>query len=527
MPDRRDDPANAPRLGALDQLDLEPRRPAPPPAGPPTPAPRRPRWPWILLAIAVLAGATALGLARWRESLGDHLVPTSETNRLIQAAQAALAEGELSRPDGQGARELFQSVLARDPDHPRARSGLAAVRNTAVRRAREAVLKGDVEAARRDLALAQAMAAPASDLADIEAGLRRGSAEEEAIADLLARARAAHLAGQADGPDGALALYAQVLARQPDSALALDGRRELLSGWLVQAEDMLQAGDLEAAAAEVARVVSVDPGHLGLPPLQARLGEALSGRQAAIEAELAAAQSALQSGQPDQALAAFQRALALQPASAAAAAGLDEAVAALAQRAARAAAEFDFPAAGADLALARAARPDHPGIEVAERQLQQSRQAQADIPAGGQKGERMHALLHQAREAMRRGDFIEPPGASAWDRIQVAAALAPGDPAVAEAQGEYERRARACFEDELAGNRLSRSQACLDALEARSGLQSPERRRLADRWLAFAEERLGANELDLARRALAAARALDPAHPLLETLAERLARAGG
>jgi hypothetical protein len=54
-----------------------------------------------------------------------------------------------------------------------------------------------------------------------------------------------------------------------------------------------------------------------------------------------------------------------------------------------------------------------------------------------------------------------------------------------------------------------------------------DRRRLADRWLAFAEERLGANELALARRALASVQALDPAHPGLAPLAERLARAGG
>jgi hypothetical protein len=54
-----------------------------------------------------------------------------------------------------------------------------------------------------------------------------------------------------------------------------------------------------------------------------------------------------------------------------------------------------------------------------------------------------------------------------------------------------------------------------------------ERRRLADRWLAFAEERLGASELALARRAINAAQMLDPAHPGLAAIEERLARAGG
>ncbi len=532
MPERRDDPGATPRLGALDQLDLE--RPARPPspvapsrAAPPPRGPRR-IWPWLLgLGLAALAIALALALARWREPLGEHLVPGSETNRQIQAAQDALAAGDLSRPDGQGARELFQAVLARDPDHPRARAGLAAVREAAVRRAREALLRGEAAPARRDLALARALAAPASDLADIEAGLRRFGDGEAGLAADLEAARAAQAAGRHDGPDGALAIYARVLARQPDNAVALDGRRAILSDGLARARALLDAGDVDAAAAEVARVVSVDPGHLELPPLQARLGEAMASREAARERTLAAAHAALQAGDPVRAGGDFAAMLAARPDDAAAADGLDASVAALVAQAVRAAADFDFDAADAALAQARAWRPAHPGIAVAERRLQQAREAQAGVAGDGVDADRLAALLDEARAAMRRGDFVEPPGASAWDRLRVAASLAPGDAGVADASAEYERRARACFEDELAGNRLTRAQACLDALEARDGVLARERRRLADRWLAFAEERLGANELDLARRAWAAARALDPAHPLLEAMAERLARAGG
>lgn len=532
MPDRRDEPGAAPRLGALDQLDLD--RPARPP-GPPAsvrPGDRRPSgarraMAWGFgLGLLALAVVIALALARWREPLGQHLVPSSETNRQIQAAHDALAAGELSRGDGQGARELFQAVLARDPDHPRARAGLAAVREAAVRRAREALLRDDIVAARRDLALARAMAAPASELADIEAGLRRYDDGEAGLAQDLEAARAAQLSGRFDGPDGALAIYARVLARQPDNAVAIDGRREILSAWLAGAQASLDAGDHDAAAAQVARVVEVDPGHLGLPPLQARLGEAMAARQAGRERAMAQAHAQLQAGDPVRAGEAFAALLAASPEDAAAAEGLDAAVAALSSRAVRAAADFEFEAAEAALDQARAWRPSHPGIAVAEARLAQAREARAGAPGGGDAA-RLPSLLDEARAAMRRGDFIEPPGASAWDRLRVAASIAPGDAALAEASAEYERRARACFEDELAGNRLTRAQACLDALEARDGVLPRERRRLADRWLAFAEERLGANELDLARRALAAARRLDPAHPLLDAMAERLARAGG
>jgi hypothetical protein len=131
---------------------------------------------------------------------------------------------------------------------------------------------------------------------------------------------------------------------------------------------------------------------------------------------------------------------------------------------------------------------------------------------------------------MRQGDLIDPPGASAWDFLRQASAIAPGSTELRAALAEYDRRALACFEDELAGNRLSRAQSCLDARAARdagSAALMADRRRLADRWLAFADERLGANELVLARRALSSAQALDPAHPGLVAIAERLARAGG
>src|SRR5690606_22946674 len=161
--------------------------------------------------------------------------------------------------------------------------------------------------------------------------------------------------------------------------------------------------------------------------------------------------------------------------------------------------------------------------------LRQSREAQAEAApaAAGADPERLASLLLEARAALHRGDLIEPPGASAWDRLQVAAALAPQAPEVQRALEEYERAASDCLERRLAENALGQARACLDALEARRGVLPGERRRLADRWLGYAEERLGANELDLAWRALRAARDLDPANPRLDLIAERLRRAGG
>ena len=539
----RKDPGATPSLGALDQLDLDPpqgrarrdhagdgdARPNEPPRAP-RPARRR-AWPWLVGAALVLVIAAVLALATWRESLSQALIPSSELNREIEAAQLALARGELTRADGQGARERFQAVLARDPDHPAARSGLVAVREAALVQARAALAAGDFQAARERMELARAMAAPADDLAGIEAELADRQSAEADIALRLQAARDAQAQGRIEQQsDGALAIYEDVLRLQPDNAIALEGRRSLLAGLLRDAERALADGDLRTAGALVDRVVAADPSHLGLPSVQARLGEARAAGENARETALQAARADLRAGRIEAAALGYQALLAERPDDVEARQGMDDAAAMLAARAGRLAADFEFDAAEDAVARAREWSPDSPAVAAAARRLEQARAARDEVPARPLDPGQLRGLLDEARAAMRAGDLVDPPGASAWDLLRRAQALAPDNPGVREGFKEYSRRARACFEDELAGNRLGAAQACLDALvvRERSGDElAVDRRRLADRWLAFGEERLGAGEFALARRALAAARDIDPSNPRLGTFAERLRRAGG
>ena len=529
MTQRRTEPGGTPDLGPMDHLDLGPPG-RPRPSLPPRRTPPRRIWPWVLLVLVlVTAGALALMLGQWREQIGQRLVPDSAINLQIEQAQQALARGELSQPDGSGARERFQAVLARDPDHLAARSGMVAVRDAALAQAREAMARGDAATARARIALARGMAAPATALDLLEQDLQRIESTGADVAGLLERARAAQAQGYLEQvPDGALALYLEVLQLQPDNALALAGRSDILSGLVRQAQQALAAGQLDVAQALAARVVQADPSHLELPSLMARLGEAQQRRDGERSAQLASATAQLREGRLEAAAEIFLALLAADPASVPARQGLDDAAAAMAQRAGREAADFDFDAAEASLQRAREWQPASPAIGAAERRLAQSRAVEGELP--GADPVRMARLLDQARAAMRQGDLIETPGASAWDLLRQASAIAPGSPELRAALAEYDRRARACIEDELAGNRLSRAQSCLDARAARgagSAALMADRRRLADRWLAFADERLGANELALARRALQSATALDPTHPGLVAIAERLARAGG
>jgi hypothetical protein len=521
MSEKRIEPGAGTGLGPSDRLESgRPRAPA---------LRRWPAWPVLALAAAALLALAALGY--FREQIGAKLVPDSATNLQIERAQAALVRGELSRADGDGAREQFQAVLARDPDHPAARAGLAQVRDAAVLQARAALQAGNLQAAQARIDLARSMAAPATELDALQRGLQEQQSQGAGVADLLERARAAQAQGRLEQlPDGALALYAQVLSRQPDSALALQGRREILSGLLQRAEAALAEDDLATAQALVARVVQSDPSHLDLPPLQARLGEAQARRQQQREAELERAERELAQGRLEAAVDVYRDLLAEEPGLAPAVQGLEAAAEQAARRGIRAAADFDFPAADAWLVRAEQWDPDSAAIGPARARLVQAQAVRGALPVTGADPVRLQSLLVRADAALRLGALLEPPGESAWDLLRQAEALAPGSPEVAQRQQEYDRRARACFEDDLAAGRLSAAQGCLDAMAARgvvAGDLAPERRRLADRWLAYADERLGANELALARRAFGFAQALYPAHPGLAALSERLARAGG
>jgi len=529
MNDKRAEPAT-PDLGALDQLDLSRPRPSAPRAAPA--ARGRRAWPWVLLGALVVAAVVALMLGLWREQIGQRLVPDSAINLQIEQAQRALGRGELSNADGSGAREQFQAVLARDPDHPAARAGIAAVREAAIAQAREALAANDARTARERIALARAMAAPAADLSLLELDVQRIESTGADVADKLERARAAQAQGLLEQvPNGALALYSDVLLLQPDNALALQGRREILSGLLQQAEAALDRGQVKDAEALAARVVETDPSHLGLPAMKARLGEVQGQRQRIVDEALRVAAADLRAGRLEAAASGYMALLVREPDRVEANQGLDDVTAAMAARAGREAADFEFDAAEASLRLARSWRPESRAVADAQSRLEQARATHDQLPSGDVfDPAQLQRLVELARAAMRRGDLIEPPGEAAWDYLSRASAANAADPSLREALLEYDRRARACFEDELAGNRLMGAQACLDARAVRErsadGL-ADDRRRLADRWIAFAQERLGANELALARRALESARALDPAHPGLDGLAERLARAGG
>ncbi|HVI58200.1 MAG TPA: hypothetical protein VM619_04915 [Luteimonas sp.] len=515
---RRDDSPAAPdgrrepRLGPVGGLDFD--RPARPEAR----ARRTPRrWPWIAAAALLLV----VLVVAFRRPLADRLWPQTRAQALRAQAAQALAQGRLSAADGSGARELYEAALAMDPDRDEARVGLARVAEAALAQARAAIAQDRFADAHASLRLARALSVPRADAARVEAALRRREAAHAGIPGLLERADAARAAGRFTGDDAAaLPLYRRILALQPENTRALEGREDALGELLQQARARLRDGQLAEAAAAIETARGYDPGHVDLPDTQARLNEELDDvrRNAAAD---------LRVGRLERAAERY-RLLSEAGQQADGEAGLERVAAAWAHRAETLAGDFRFGAAAAALAQARALAPDAGAVAAAAQRIARAQQAHARIGSQlppRERARRVARLLAEAEAAEARGELVEPPGDSAFDKLRAARAIAPDDAAVRRASARLLPAATQCFERALRDNNLGRARACLDAravVDGDDAALAAARRRLAGRWLAIGDERLGAGELRGATAALASARALDPGTPGLAEFEQRI-----
>lgn len=473
------------------------------------------------LACAVVLLLALLGVFAFRDALGRWLWPDPRYDALRQRAEVALQAGRLTSTDGSGARELFEAALALQPDQLEARDGLARVALAALARADASAKAGDAARAHAALQLARELQAPKARVDALEARLQMMQAQAVGIDGLLERARAAHDAGHLDdGPDAALPLYQQVLQGQPRNQRALEGREDALEDLLKPAGDLLARGDLPRVAELVHRAESFDPGHAALPALHAGLARALEARGLHVRRLLARGRVEAAA----QACTAL-RLLEVGPVPAVCAAPLGDALL-------RAAGTASTDRAAHLLASAREAGVDPARVQQAQRHLRQTRQSGSTSAAAAETPHaraRVTTLLEQMERARLRGDWLTPPGDSAWDRLREARALAPRDPRVLRASASLLAAARACNGDALRDNNLGRAQACLDAwrqLAPSDEGVADARRRLAQRWIAIGIERLEAGRTGEARRALEQARGLDPQAPGLGEFAERVEKAG-
>ncbi len=473
----------------------------------------------VLLVVFLLAVLFRGGISTW-------LWPDSRSEELQIRANAALQAGRLTADDGSGARELFEAALALQPDQVQAHEGLARVALAALERSGNHIERKRYQAARADLQLAQALDAPRAKVDAILAALQEHDTDNGGLDALLVRAAAAREAGRLDQDEAsALPLYQRVLAVQPRNQHAVEGREDALTDLLQPARAALDRGDAQTVAGLVQRARRFDSGHVELPALQAGLAQLVEGRAQRVRV-LVGKRS-------------FERAAALcielrglQDSGAMPAACRTDVMDGLVARAIRLAADFDFAGSEQLLATATGLIADDSRIRDAHRLLAQARRGASKLPdahrPSPQDMAQVDVLLIDAARAQARGDWITPPGDSAWDTLRAARALAPGDARVQRALTALQPAVRKCQADALRENRLREAQACLDVWRQLDPL-NPElplvRSRIAQRWIAVGDQRLERGEIDAAVQAAEYARLLDPATAGLPEFTERLRRA--
>ena len=332
--------------------------------------------------------------------------------------------------------------------------------------------------------------------------LRKREAADAGIESLLKQALEAQAAGHLDGdPAAALPLLQRVLALQPNRIEALEAREDILSDLLQQAGTVMARGDLEAAGRLITQVRGYDGGHVDLPAAQASLARA-------IDERLRRADTDLRRGRLAKATEGYRAVQSAAGDDARARQGIERLAAAYAESARRQAGDYRFSEAESALAQARASRASlPPSLPPRERQR------------------RVESLLAGMAQAEARGDWMTPPGESAYDRLRAAQALAPDDVRVRRAASRVLAAAQQCFEQEWRGNRVRRAQSCLSAWQTiRPGdpALAEARRRMAQKWIAVGDERLGAGDVAFAAQALEEARGIEPRAPGLSDFAERV-----
>ncbi len=475
--------------------------------------------------------AFALAAALLRDPIADALWPEARAEALRRQAEAALAAGRLTAADGSGARELYAAGMAIDPDRAELQTGLAQVALAAVAQARRAVAEGRFADAHRQLALARSLSAPRAQTEAVAERLREREAAVAGIDGLLADAERARRDGRLDdAADTALPLYQRVLDLQPQNLRALEGREDALSELLQRARADLQRDALADGAAKIAAAARYDRGHIDFADAQTLLAETVERMRRRAESDLRAGRLARAADgfrQWQVAGQAMGQAIgqAIGQDQAAAEQALARVADAYAERSRRAAADFRFDEARRELTAAQAIVGDTPALRELRRELERkTRIAIAKTPSTAER-RRARALLVEGEAAEARGDWLTPPGDSAYDKLRAARALAPDEPAVKRAAERLLPRVRVCFDDELRDNRLQRARACLDAraaLEGDSRALMQAKRQLALRWLAVGDERIARGEIEGAQAAIDAARALDANTPGLVEFSARV-----
>jgi tetratricopeptide (TPR) repeat protein len=556
--DARPPNRSEPTLGDLDQVEGKPRASAADGLPRVTVERRRARGirtaasrgrrGWLLPILILLV--VALGAALWlSQNRLRGMLPRTDLNRVLAQAQQALDAGHLDGEDGTSARELFQQVAASEPDNDRARDGLRQVGQAELSQADAALQAGRLDEATQRATVARELLGGGRDVDRLDMLIRQAQAGQMHTGDLVDQAKQALAQGKLDGADGAGALYQRVLRTDPDNAVAAHGLDQVANALAVQAHDALEAGDLAKADPLVLQIAALRPNNGSLPALRALQAQRRQQQDGAVKDAIAQGREALRDGRiagsgDDTALAHFRAALALDPDSEEAKAGLGDVAQALTVQANAAMDDGDRAQAAKLLGQANALAPKSADLAAARARLQSK--PPASKPPADEPAETVHAadeapvvaaalspqqsaavaqLVQRAQQATASGNIMMPPGDSAYDLYRSALAIDGNDVLARQGLQALPGRVEQLFKQALAAGQLKQAGDMLANLgelapgdPAQLGLSN----QLASAWVDRAQQQLDGGDRIGAGQSLARARKLAPNHPRVTELAARL-----
>lgn len=535
------DAPRAPSGDGLPQVKVEPRHSRARAVSPPRRGGRR-GWLFPLLLLLAIGLATAVWM---NQGSLRGMLPRTDFNNVLGQAQQALQAGHLDGQDGTSARELFQAALALEPDNDRARAGLRQVGQAELSQADAALQAGQLAQASQQAATARELLGGGSDIDRLDHSIASARAAQVKTVDLVDRAQQALAAGQLDGPQGAGALYKQMLQADPGNAVASHGLDQVGDALAVQARKAFDANDSAQANASIGQLAALQPNNGALPALRALQAQVQQQNSSALDAALKQGQDALRAGRiggpgDDTALAYFKAALALDPDNARARGGLGDVAEALTVQANAAIDAGDPAQAGKLLDQAAALAPKSADLAAARARLASTSQGQgataaasdddgttppAPPPPTPQQSAAVAQLVQRAQVATRNGNIMMPPGDCAYDLYRSALAIDGNNAAALQGLQGLPGQVEQQFNQDLASGQLKQAGdmlANLADLAPGDAAQGALGNRLASAWLDQAEQQLANGDRMGAAQALDQARKLAPNHPRVLDLTARL-----
>ena len=191
---------------------------------------------------------------------------------LLKRGDAALSAG---RPLGDdSAAAWYRKLLEADPGNALAKSGLDKVARAQAQLVRDALAQGNDALAEQRIADLAQLAPNDPALPELRAALtQKRTSETQAQDQQLARAESALQAGRLGGAEGAQALFAAVLKRDPNNARAKAGLHKAGVAYAGMATKDLNGGNLVAAESNLRQAEALAGDTAEVRALRARLRE--------------------------------------------------------------------------------------------------------------------------------------------------------------------------------------------------------------------------------------------------------------